>query len=96
MFPMTVGPMTEGTIGDALSYHSGAAFSTFDSDHDTYSGSCAGAYGGGWWYESCYQANLNGPYVAAPGMHAPDAGGIDWLPSPGRTQSMASTVMMIR
>ncbi len=48
------------------------------------------------WFKACYQANLNGPYVAAPGTHTSATGAIDWIPWRGFTQSMASTVMMIR
>lgn len=60
-FPLQVSGYT-GDAGDALGSHSGAKFSTFDRDNDRWGESCAAAYGGGWWYNSCQSANLNGIY----------------------------------
>lgn len=62
-----------GTAGNALvsgvaddpelTSHGGMKFSTFDRDTDKWSdGSCAEWYGGGWWYNACQAANLNGVY----------------------------------
>ncbi|CAN0439868.1 unnamed protein product [Lampetra planeri] len=62
-----------GTAGNALvsgvaddpelTSHGGMTFSTFDRDTDKWSdGSCAEWYGGGWWYNACQAANLNGVY----------------------------------
>ncbi|XP_060553713.1 fibrinogen-like protein A [Ruditapes philippinarum] len=48
-------------------YHNGQAFSTYDHDVDKYGASCAVKFQGGWWYNSCYYANLNGPYIT-PGV----------------------------
>ncbi|XP_045184870.2 ficolin-3-like [Mercenaria mercenaria] len=45
-------------------YHSGHPFSTYDHDVDGFGGNCAVKYHGAWWYDSCYYANLNGPYIA--------------------------------
>uniref|UniRef100_A0A7M5X6Q3 Fibrinogen C-terminal domain-containing protein n=1 Tax=Clytia hemisphaerica TaxID=252671 RepID=A0A7M5X6Q3_9CNID len=49
--------------------HNGMKFSTFDSDNDTmppdssaHGGSCAKAYGSGWWYNYCYDTLLTGKY----------------------------------
>jgi len=50
------------TLRDGLKYHNGSAFSTIDMDQDASTDlNCAEKYGGGgWWYRSCYQVNLNG------------------------------------
>ncbi|XP_021379368.1 angiopoietin-related protein 7-like [Mizuhopecten yessoensis] len=45
---------------DNMAIHNGMSFSTFDRDNDRYSQSCAMGSKGGWWYNSCYDANLNG------------------------------------
>ena len=35
-------------------------FATYDNDNSP--GGCAKAYGTGWWYDNCGDANLNGYY----------------------------------
>ena len=42
--------------------HDGQAFSTLDQDNDPYVGHCAQVCRGGWWYNTCLNANLNGLY----------------------------------
>ena len=63
-FPLHVSGYT-GDAGDALTApqsHNGMKFSTFDRDNDRWEGNCAETFGGGWWYDNCQSANLNGIY----------------------------------
>ncbi|XP_078485060.1 microfibril-associated glycoprotein 4-like isoform X1 [Ciona intestinalis] len=47
----------------ALRAHQGMQFSTFDRDNDNHDiNNCAKKFQGGWWYNSCMNANLNGLY----------------------------------
>ncbi|KAK3908474.1 Carnitine O-palmitoyltransferase 2, mitochondrial [Frankliniella fusca] len=57
-----------GNATDALSAHRGRPFSTWDSNHDTAPACCpcAPAYAAGWWFYSCFEANLNGEYHTHP------------------------------
>jgi len=55
-----------GNAGDALSYHDGMMFTTYDRDNDpwttsdtTYMNNCAVFNGGGFWYNWCAYANVN-------------------------------------
>ncbi|XP_041469250.1 ficolin-2-like [Lytechinus variegatus] len=54
----------EGSAGDALSYHVNSAFYTYDRDTGN---NCAMMYKGGWWYNDCHHANLNGLWSFASG-----------------------------
>jgi len=50
---------------DALSYHDGMMFTTYDRDNDPYTDSrynnnCAVYYGGGFWYKRCVLCRVNG------------------------------------
>ena len=61
-----------GTYGtNAMEYHNGQVFSTYDNDNDASSReNCPFVHQGGWWYNSCYRANLNGPHTlpSTPGI----------------------------
>ena len=61
----------QGDGGDTAAYHNGMQFSTFDADNDNYGGHCVYEHQGGWWYNACYRANLNGPHTipSRPGVH---------------------------
>lgn len=49
-------------LGDSLTYHNNAVFSTKDRDPMPFITRCAMSYRGGWWYKNCHEANLNGLY----------------------------------
>ena len=54
-----------GNAGDALKYHDGMKFSTYDRDNDKYAqGNCAASsvHAGGWWHNHCVLVHLNGMY----------------------------------
>ncbi|XP_058122394.1 angiopoietin-4-like [Anopheles ziemanni] len=55
--------LQSGPAGDALRVNQGQKFSTADRDNDANSNSnCAVALKAGWWFFSCTNSNLNGPY----------------------------------
>ncbi|XP_033726415.1 angiopoietin-related protein 7-like [Pecten maximus] len=59
-YRLTVSGFSGDVRYDAMDFHNGMAFSTYDRDNDLNSGNCAADYQGGWWYRRCYDANLNG------------------------------------
>ena len=65
-YTLSVGEYS-GCAGDSLKYAgfvlNGMQFSTYDQDNDATSSNCAKHYKGGWWYNACYRAHLNGPYL---------------------------------
>ena len=60
-YPLTVGGYT-GVISDRFAYHNGMKFTTADNDNDKWSSNCATTWGGGWWYNSCYNIIINRQY----------------------------------
>lgn len=53
-----------GNAGDALSYHNGMMFTTYDRDNDqrlssSYKNNCAVFDGGGFWYNNCAYCSVN-------------------------------------
>ncbi|XP_017859068.1 PREDICTED: fibrinogen-like protein 1 [Drosophila arizonae] len=51
-----------GDAGDAMAAHLNMQFSTFDLDNDNSNRNCADENSSGWWFNDCYQCNLNGLY----------------------------------
>ncbi|XP_063792332.1 ficolin-1-A-like isoform X1 [Pseudophryne corroboree] len=84
----------EGSAGDSFSKHKNMQFTTKDRDNDKAKHSCAEKYNGGWWYESCYRAYLNGHYHK--GSHNKGLSGIHWQSSRGFDYSYKVAEMKIR
>lgn len=84
-----------GTANDSLSYHNGQMFSTMNRDNDQSGNySCAQNSKGGWWYNNCHYANLNGLYLSA--TNKSHAIGITWFTWKGHDSSLKKTEMKIR
>jgi len=73
-YPLTIGGFSGETFSDPFSnqyYLSGMKFSTYDNDNDRLTtGNCAEQVGnatgnGGWWYNQCWNINLNSQYNPA-------------------------------
>ena len=45
---------------DALRYHNGMMFSTYDRDNDQWPSNCAVSLVGGFWYNACHLCTVNG------------------------------------
>ncbi|KAI2536316.1 fibrinogen alpha chain isoform X1 [Homo sapiens] len=103
----------EGTAGDALiegsveegaeyTSHNNMQFSTFDRDADQWEENCAEVYGGGWWYNNCQAANLNGIYYPGgsydPRNNSPYEieNGVVWVSFRGADYSLRAVRMKIR
>ncbi|XP_012639095.2 fibrinogen alpha chain [Microcebus murinus] len=103
----------EGTAGDALiegsveegteyTSHDSMKFSTFDRDADQWEENCAEVYGGGWWYNNCQAANLNGVYYPGGSYDPRDnspyeiENGVVWVPFRGADYSLKAVRMKIR
>lgn len=99
-----------GDAGDALlpprsgaaPSHHGMKFSTYDRDQDGWEENCAQAYGGGWWYDACQSANLNGIYYRG-GVYDPEknppyqvGNGVVWTTFKHANYSLKTVRMFIR
>ena len=64
-YKLTVGGF-KGTTTDPMAYHNGMYFSAKDNDNDKSNGNCALSSPttpqGGWWYNRCWEINLNNYY----------------------------------
>ena len=84
-----------GNAGDSFGHHNGDQFSTRDRENDIlWSGNCAQGFKGGWWYNNCYYANLNGLYYG--GAHSSNGDGVAWLTWKGYYYSLKFTEMKLR
>ncbi|XP_048968217.1 tenascin-N isoform X44 [Canis lupus dingo] len=89
-YRLTVGKY-RGTAGDALTYHNGWKFTTFDRDNDIALSNCALTHHGGWWYKNCHLANPNGRYGET--KHSE---GVNWEPWKGHEFSIPYVELKIR
>ncbi|KAM8848659.1 fibrinogen-like protein 1 [Synchiropus picturatus] len=96
-----------GTAGNALAgnyergvsdwaSHQGIKFSTFDKDNDNYWGNCAKEDKGGWWFNKCHSAHLNGFYYRGGHYSGVTDDGVVWYTWRGWWYSLKTTVMKIR
>nr|XP_033772060.1 tenascin-N isoform X1 [Geotrypetes seraphini]XP_033772061.1 tenascin-N isoform X1 [Geotrypetes seraphini] len=81
----------KGTAGDAMTYHSGYKFTTWDRDNDLALSNCAMTHRGAFWYKNCHLANLNGKYGDS--KHSE---GVNWEPWKGHEFSIPFVEMKIR
>ena len=79
---------------DALKYHNDKMFTTIDRDNDEHDDNCAIKLKGGWWFEHCKHAHLNGLYKTT--NFTNDDNGILWHEWKGDTYSLKHTEMKIR
>ncbi|XP_035225405.1 techylectin-5A-like [Stegodyphus dumicola] len=85
-----------GDAGDSMIViHNNQKFSTKDQDNDNEkTQNCAQIYKGGWWYNACHSANLNGLYLR--GKHESYADGVTWSAWKGQRESMDTVEIKIR
>ncbi|GFY56561.1 techylectin-5A [Trichonephila inaurata madagascariensis] len=84
-----------GDAGDSMIWeHDNQKFSTKDQDNDNHGSHCANTLKSGWWYKSCYTANLNGLNLR--GSHKNNHSGISWHAFRGNEESLNTTEMKIR
>jgi len=92
-YKLTVDGYT-GNANDAMNYHNGNTFTTFDSDNDhDHHGNCAVLRGGGFWYYNCARAHL----TSAKGYHGLyDGPGWHHLPESNKHLQMIRVWLMCR
>ena len=78
-----------------MEYQNGQKFSTKDNDNDSNNKkNCATRYKGGWWYNKCHHANLNGLYLNRTESVFPN--GMVWKTWNGHYYSFMKTKMMMK
>ncbi|XP_075909119.1 uncharacterized protein LOC142905826 isoform X2 [Petromyzon marinus] len=85
-----------GMAGDSMGLHHGKPFSTYDRDNDAFRGNCAQHQKGGWWYNACSHANLNGVWYEGGRYTGSEQDGAYWTTFRGTAYSLKSIVLMIR
>ncbi|GCB79838.1 hypothetical protein scyTo_0017966 [Scyliorhinus torazame] len=87
-----------GNLNNAMTEQAGMKFSTKDRDNDMRNDTnCAESYSGGWWFNACGEANLNGKYIKTRSKGKLERRrGIFWSTWKGKSHSLKSTKMMIR
>ncbi|XP_075115169.1 ficolin-1-like isoform X1 [Leptodactylus fuscus] len=93
-YTLLLGAFQEGTAGDSMGDLNKMKFSTKDEDNDISEGDCSQRFRGGWWYNTCHNANLNGLYYL--GAHTSYADGINWYTARGYNYSYKHAEMKIR
>ncbi|XP_075691131.1 ficolin-1-like [Rhinoderma darwinii] len=94
-YKLVLGAFKDGNAGDSMAYHNDIKFSTMEQDNDGHQGSCAQKYKGGWWYNNCRHANLNGLYLHGVYNSTPSHGVI-WKTGKGFDYSYKHAEMKIR
>ena len=89
-YVLNVGGYT-GDAGDSLTRHNGDPFSAKDYGKSKH---CSDLYKGGWWYDNCHKANLNGLYLS--GSHTTYANGVNWESWKGYHYSLKFSEMKFR
>ncbi|XP_023310073.1 angiopoietin-related protein 2-like [Anoplophora glabripennis] len=94
-YRLTIGGYS-GNATDSFSGHNDSQFSTYDKINDAAPECCpcAVSYGGGWWFNRCFESNLNGIYYKRPNENDYFRGIIweHWLGN----YSLKKTVMMVK
>ena len=84
-----------GNAGDALTpKHNYMKFTTKDADHDSCGENCALRFKGAWWYNCCYDSNLNGHYYD--GGRYKGENGVVWNTWKGNSYSLKFTEMKMK
>jgi syndecan 4 len=81
--------LCKGPASHALSYSSGAKFSTFDRDNDLSKMNCAKKYGGGFWYKNCSKVTFTSPRAEKRFM-------VSYFTENGSMVEMPAVTMMIK
>ncbi|PVD18279.1 hypothetical protein C0Q70_20828 [Pomacea canaliculata] len=90
---LRVDNFTGGDAGDSLMYHNGQEFATKDHGRPR-ALTCALKYHGAWWYNDCYNSNLNGVYITNAPL--PHLNGVTWFTFRQSYRSLKRAEMKIR
>ena len=94
-YTLTIGGYS-GNAKDAVTYHNGNQFSTWDRDNDKYVGDCVSMCGkGAWWHKDCCHSSLNGIHSQ---NYVTDKYGIYWnsIGMGALKAAMKTTEMMVK